>query len=105
MTENMPILYRNAMDALPSDFARDVFLWAVERPVQDKLLYRAEAFAREVDQLASTTDAILDLANWSIFKSKKGILLDEAAIDDLKNFILTRHANLRYGGNLRPSYA
>jgi hypothetical protein len=101
---NLPILYRNVMDGLPSDFARDVFLWAVERPGEDRMCYRAEAFAQEADRVARSFYWLLDAQAWTVSKAS-GRLLDEAQRADLFGFMLTRHANHRYGGNLKPAYA
>ena len=93
MSENMPILYRNIMDGLPSDFARDVFLWAVERPGEDRMCYRAEAFAREVGDYMSTVH---------LFASMAARIHGLDRVDpDLTGFIAERWANWRYGGNVK----
>lgn len=97
MSENLPILYRNIMDGLPSDLARDAFLWAVERPGEDSMCYRAEAFAREVHDLCAAIDPMLSIA--------ANVHGQDAYDPDLMRFIQTRHANWRYGGNVKPSYA
>jgi hypothetical protein len=97
MSDNMPVLYRNIMDGLPSDFAREVFLWAVERPDEDRYCYRAEKFAREVDILVKSLTPTLRMG-----AKQHGL---EDYDPDLMNFILKRHANWRYGGNQSPSYA
>ena len=97
MRDNLPILYRNIMDGLPSDFARDVFLWAVERPGEGPMCYRAEASAREADRLVSFLTPLLD-AGAKVHGA-------DAHDPDLMAFILKRHANWRFGGNLSPSYA
>lgn len=96
MIENLPILYRNVMDGLPSPFANDVFLWAVERPGEDSQCYRAEAFAREADLLVSVLRPMLDAA-----APMHGRLAHDPGLLD---FILKRHANWRYGGNVAPTY-
>ena len=95
-TDNLPILYQNIMDGLPSDFARDVFLWAVERPNQDRMLYKAEEFAREADRLKFVSTFMLDAG-----ARVHGL---EKHDPDLMEFILKRHANWRYGGNLKTFY-
>ena len=96
MTNNMPILYRNVMGSLPSDFARDAFLWAVERPNEDRYCYRAENFAREADKLVSQIIPLLDAG--------AEVLGFEHHDPDLLKFIMKRHANWRYGGNVAPGY-
>jgi hypothetical protein len=108
MTDNLPILYRNVMDGLPSDLARDAFLWATERPGEDRMCYRAEAFAREVDQLVGTLGPLHKAGFQGLRAQKPELFLgvDELAVaSDLMGFILTRHANWRFGGNVKPTYA
>ena len=97
MTSNLPILYQNIMFGLPSDFARDVFLWAVERPGEDRNCYRAERFAREAEVLRNSLAPMLDMASKLHGR--------EAHDPDLMAFLLKRHANWRYGGNVAPEYA
>lgn len=99
-TPNLPILYRNVMDGLPSAFACDVFLWAVDRPNEDRMCYRAEFFAREADYLYRTLGTILSLP--TIRENNSGFTDEIRA--DLMAFILKRHANWRYGGNQNPGY-
>ena len=95
--DNFPIIYRNVMDGLPSDSAREVFLWAVERPGEDRMCYRAEAFAWEADSFVRRAVPMLD-AGARIYGLEKHD-------PDLLNFILKRHANWRFGGNQSPTYA
>jgi hypothetical protein len=94
---DMPILYQNIMYALPSEFARDVFLWATERAQNDTMLYAAEAFSREVDDLVKTLTHLLDVGAKQHGQEKHD--------PDLMRFTLTRHANWRFGGNVIPEYA
>ena len=97
MTSNLPILYQNIMDGLPSDLARDAFLWAVERPNEDRYCYRAEKFAREVHDLTMVAAPMLTAA--------ARVYGQDAYDPDLMAFLLKRHANWRYGGNVAPEYA
>lgn len=94
--ENLPILYRNIMDGLPSDFARDVFLWASDRPGNDRHCYVAEKFARDAEMLVSTLVPLLH------FSARQHGL--DSPPPGLMGFILQRHANWRFGGNVRPRY-
>lgn len=96
-SQNLPILYQNIMFGLKSDLGRDVFLWATERPGEEVMCYRAERFAHEVEQLVSRLRPILDAA-----ARQHGM---DAHDPDLMRFILVRHANWRFGGNLSPDYA
>ena len=93
---NLPTLYDNIMFGLPSDLARDVFLWAVERPNEDKYCYRAEKFAREVHHLVKTLTPM--------FTSSAQIHGLDTIPDRLMGFVLKRHANWRYGGNQKITY-
>ena len=92
MSVNLPILYRNIFDGLPSDLARDAFLWATDRPDNDRMCYVAEAYAREVDKLQSDLSPMLD--------ASRGAPHDPS----LMAFILKRHANWRFGGNVAPDF-
>lgn len=93
---NLPTLYRNALDAMPSDFARDVWLWAAEHRSMDAMLYDADRFAIQAESLVAKIAPMLKAA-------AKSHGLDN--IDpDLVNFILRRHANFQLGGNLSPPY-
>ena len=93
---NLPILYQNIMFGLSSDLACDAFLWAVERPDEGIMCYRAENFAHEVDNIVCKLTPMLDAGS---------IIHGMAGHDpDLINFILVRHANWRFGGNQRPTY-
>ena len=106
---NLPVLYRNVMDFLPSDFAREVFLWALERPGEDRMCYRAEALAREADRLMGWVQHLVGLADWRAFRAAangvRSHILSDGQREDLIAFIMTRHANWRYGGNVKPTYA
>ena len=95
--DNLPILYRNALDAMPSDFARDAWLWAIERPGMDRMGYGGDRFALEAAKLASIPAPMLDAAAKMHGLGK--------ADPDLMAFILKRHANWRFGGNVAPNYA
>ena len=106
MSENLPVLYRNVMDGLPSDFARDAFLWAVERPGEDRMCYRAERFAREADALVKTLAPMFDAASRILSEQMPHLSPNEVRghDPDLMRFCLQRHANWRFGGNVAPSY-
>jgi hypothetical protein len=93
---NLPILYQNIIFGLPSDLAVHAFLWATERPGEDPMCYRAERFAREVQHLAETLAPMLDAG-----ASVHGVTAHDP---DLMRFILIRHANWRFGGNVAPTY-
>ena len=95
--DNLPILYRNCLDQYPTQFGKDVWLWAVERPGMDHNCYAADRFTNEVLALVDYASPILDAA-----ARTHGLAHHDPA---LMNFILARHANWRFGGNVKPSYA
>lgn len=95
--KNFPPLYQNILDGLPQGIAQDAFLWAVERTkLNDPMLYVAEAFAREVNQLETVLKVLLDLG------AKIHKLPNKDP--DLLHFILKRHANWRFDGNQEVGY-
>lgn len=94
---NLPILYQNIMSGLKSDAGRDAFLWATERPENDRMCYVAERFAHEVE--------LLDASNWDMLKICSAIQESSPEIQnkitlggkiDLNAFILRRHAHWRF---------
>lgn len=100
---NLPILYQNIIAGLPDEYAVSAFLWAVERPDQDRFLYRAEAFAREASHLRKTVESLIWLTQRSKLRTG-GHVMNQEQEADLVNFIMTRHANYRTGGNAKPDY-
>ena len=102
--ENLPILYQNIMLGLRSNQAKAAFLWAVEQPGECRACYRAEAFARDVDDLVAQITMIERSAR--ILQEQKPYLdADVARVSSgVLAFILRRHANWRFGGNVAPSY-
>ena len=93
---NMPVLYQNIMDGLPSDLARDAFLWAVEQPGEDRYCYRAERFARELHMVVGTVRWLLAVA--------ADVHERDTYDSDLLRFIVRRHCNMLASGNARPDF-
>lgn len=87
---NLPILYQNVIFGLRSRAGIEAFLWATERPGMDRMVYAAEAFAHEVEQL--------HLVLWVLLKA--GLRVHDcqslAVLMDLHTFILRRHAFWRF---------
>lgn len=100
---NLPILYQNIIYGLPDEYAVEAFLWFVERPNQDRFLYRAEAFAREASDLRKTVEGLIWLTQRSNLRTGGHVINREQEFE-LVNFIMTRHANYRTGGNAKPDY-
>ena len=95
---NIPILYRNIMDGLPSDFARDVFLWGVERRGEDAFCYRSEKRAIEADYVLGAIKFLLDMQH-RVIGQMGGLLMSEEQRADLEHYFMVRWSNWRYGGN------
>lgn len=94
-TANMPILWQNAMLWVQTEIGRKAWIWFMEtRGGDDKA---ADRYAWEVDTLVMRLRPMIDAAN------KAHGAADEV-IDDLMRFILVRHANFRFGGNVRPAF-
>ena len=55
-TSHMPILYQNIIFGLGGDWGEKAFLWATEQTRGDRMLYKAEAFAHEVEQIADSVE-------------------------------------------------
>lgn len=96
MSRNLPILYQNCLLKYPTQFGKDVWLWAVERPGMDRMCYGADYFTKEVLRLVEASMPMLDAAALIHGLEKHD--------PDLMNFILTRHANWRFSGNVNPTY-
>lgn len=94
MVDNLPVLYRNIMDGLPTNFSRDVFLWAVDKFDGDEKCYRAEEFAREADQVTRSTKAMLAMSAMPLSDEQEA---------DLLRFFQARLANYRMGGNVKSA--
>jgi hypothetical protein len=100
---NLPTLYQNIIFGLPSQFAVDVFLWATERQGNDRLCYKAERFAREAACLVGQLVDLLKTRQRVLGNASLPVMAQEQEAD-LLSFILTRHANNEWGGNLKPPY-
>lgn len=91
---NLPILYKNVLSGIGTEIGQEAFLWAIEQHGEDKMCYRAETFGHEVEYLVRAILPILAAAQNGTSDEKC----------DLMMFILSRHANWRFGGNKRPNY-
>lgn len=93
-TTNMPILWQNAMLWVQTEIGRKAWIWFMETRggAAD-----ADKYAWEVDGLVLTIRPMIDLANEPHGGS-------DEVMDDLMRFILVRHANWRFGGNIRPYF-
>lgn len=101
MTQNIPVLYQNIMLGMHSNMERAAFFWAVKQPGEDRCCYRAEKFAHEVAFLAFILPVLLRAGAKRYSAQDVG---DGSVPYGLMDFILTRHANWRFGGNVKPPY-
>lgn len=98
MSANMPILWQNCLLQYGTcPVAAKAWVWAAETQPMDARYYRADAYANEAKKLVESLPPKLELA---------ASLHDEACehLDDLMKFVLLRHANHRFGGNVRPPF-
>jgi len=100
MKANLPILYQNIMDGLPSQFSKEVFLWATDKVGDDRYAYKAEAFARQADWLIPSLKGVIDIAQLCKLR-RGGLLMDEETEKDLLRFMAARFANYALGGNVK----
>lgn len=104
---NQPPLFTNILDSL-EDESKKVFLWALERPSlkkmsYDEMLLEAEKFTWEVEKLQNIVGPLIDMSSKTLSDMSSHKLTHEQRSYLLK-FIMTRHANFRFGGNISPSY-
>lgn len=95
-SSNMPILWQNCLGMFRTPVAQKAWVWFAEtRPSQHQ--YSADDYALEVEKLVINLRSLLEIAG-------QVHDLDDETVSSLEAFILTRHANWRLGGNVRPSY-
>ena len=90
---NMPILWRNVMLGLTSEIGRKAFVWAAETRDSTVQKYPAETYAHEVETICGFLGNALGFV-------RKLHAIDDERLDDLQMFMLKRHANHRFGGNV-----
>lgn len=92
---NLPILYQNILFGLGSeaDIAAKAFLWAADARDAPRLKYKAEGYAHEVKELVFALRPMLRAARRIHDTS-------EEVMSDLMRFILKRHGNHFWGGNV-----
>lgn len=99
---NLSILYRNVLDGLGTEIGRKAFLWAAERRDASRFKYPAEKYAHEVEHLVLSLRPMMGAAA-RIYRCQSDGALDasDEVMDDLMRFILARHANWCFGGNVK----
>lgn len=98
MAANMPVLWQNALGQYGTcPVAAKAWVWAAETQPMDARYYRADAYADEVKALVEFYSPVLEFAA-SLHGDEREYL------DDLVKFLLLRHANHRFGGNVRPPF-
>lgn len=102
MSKNMPILWQNCLLQFSTEIGRKAWVWFAETRGSGTQ-YDADKFATEVEGLVLALRPMLDASN-RIGAESHGYSGSGEQMDDLMRFILTRHANLRLGGNVRPTY-
>lgn len=91
---NYPILWQNIMLPLRTETGQTAFLWAAETRDTSHYKYPAEKYAHEVEKL------------FGFFRDASPILQEVhpnasgEVLDDLLLFLIKRHANMFWGGNV-----
>lgn len=86
---NYSILQQNLLNLFKTDLGQLAFLWASERKDADRYLYKAEAYAYEVEHLVEQLNKMIP----SAMKPHGGV--QEIEMDLLK-FILKRHCVYKF---------
>lgn len=81
------------MLGLESETGRKAFLWAAETRDKSRFKYKAEEYAHEVESLCGFNEAVAP--------ALAQICDDNEVLSDLYKFVLKRHANWRFGGNIQ----
>ena len=99
---NYPIYVQNALAPLSTEIARKAWLWHHDA-YPSHLGYRSDEYAQEVDKIVSVLRPLLKFAYEKHHVANQRSDADEV-LSDLEAFILRRHANKRFGGNVRPQF-
>ena len=91
MSQNLPILYRNILDGLDTEDGKRAFLWATEQTSEDRFLYKAEAFAHEVERVAAVIWSLIGMGS-----AQHNLTVAQHI--DLYVFTMRRHAHMRFPG-------
>ena len=91
---NYPILWQNVMAGLRSETGCKAFIWAAEARDVSQFKYPAEEYAHEVEKLCGFFGDV-----WP--KLQEIHRASDEVLSDLLLFILKRHANWRWGGNVK----
>lgn len=96
MSQNMPILWQNALSQFSTTIAQKAWVWFAETRGTG-MLYQADNYAMEVERLLLSVRPKITMAD-------KAYQMDEETLDDLLRFILKRHVNYRLGGDINPPF-
>lgn len=94
---NMPTLWQNCVMQFSTEIARKAWIWFAETRGTG-MLFDADEYASEVERLVQLVRPVCALG------MRHHGVEDDERIDDLMRFILTRHANAKFGGNVTPSF-
>lgn len=109
---NLSILWQNCLGQFRTEIAKKAWLWFAETRGSG-MQYKADEYAHEVEKLALT---LMPMATSPLRihrnqKEQKPLAdprpaneHDTETVTDLMRFMLTRHANWRFGGNVKPHF-
>ena len=102
MSSNLPVLFQNVLAGLCTELGKKAFLWAAETRDDTHYKYPAEAYAQEVDRICEAKWVeLIDQHGKRLAESIADANWDRETLTDLIQFILKRHANHRFGGNIQ----
>ena len=98
---NYPILWQNALMQYSSEIVKKAWIWFAETR-GDGMQYQADAYANEVavltESIAPMIGASLAICENQGINPARG---EDECLTDMMKFILKRHANYRFGGNVK----
>lgn len=97
---NMPILWQNCLMQYSTEIARKAWVWFAETRGSG-MLYAADRYADQVEKLVQTLTPMVTAGFAQLQANHPS---DAEVMPRLMRFILRRHANLYFGGNVRPPF-
>lgn len=98
---NLPTLYQNALAQYPSETVQKAWVWCAENHDRSPVKYGADRYADEVSRLLEFMGVALPAAADVLRENQPHLNPDDETLNDLARFMLKRHANWRFGGNIK----
>jgi hypothetical protein len=102
---NLLPLLDNWCVSLKTEIARKLMLWAAETRDGSKMKYKAAKYADQVDLLVLSMRPMLAMSHQILAQQRGDKMakrcIEDEVVEDLMQFILARHANHFWGGNVK----